>query len=96
MSAALPDGLVAYKRTPVFDEGSLPAGLRKDHDTREGTWALIHVLEGQVRYRVYDPPSEEILSAGKPGVVRPRQRHRVEPLGPFRLFVEFYAAPADG
>jgi len=93
MSTALPEALVAYKRTPVFDEDSLPAGLRKDHHTREGTWALIHVLEGQVRYRIYDPPSEEILSAGHPGVVRPQERHCVEPLGPFRMYVEFYASP---
>ena len=45
---ALPPGAQAYKRTPVFTQDTVPAGLLRDHVTREGTWALIHVLEGVV------------------------------------------------
>lgn len=41
---ALPPGAQAYKRTPVFTQDTVPAGLLRDHVTREGTWALIHVL----------------------------------------------------
>ena len=88
----LPAGLVAYKRTPLFDQDSLPAGLRREHRTKAGVWALIHVVEGRLRYRILDPLSEEILCPGTPGVVRPEQPHEVEPLGPVRLFVAFYAA----
>jgi tellurite resistance-related uncharacterized protein len=88
----LPEGLVAYRRTPVFDQATLPAGLRKSHRTKPGVWALIHVLQGRLRYRRLEPPSEQILSPGSPGVVLPQQAHEVEPLGEVQFYVEFYAA----
>lgn len=92
MNNILPQGLIAYKRTPTFDQDSLPAGLRREHRTKEGVWALIHVIEGHLRYRILDPPSEEILTPEAAGVVRPAQPHEVEPIGPVRLFVEFLSA----
>ena len=87
----LPEGLTAYKRTPVFDQDSLPPGLRREHRTKANVWALIHVLEGELRYRILDPVSEQVLTADTPGVVRPGQPHEVEPLGPMRMYVEFFA-----
>jgi tellurite resistance-related uncharacterized protein len=90
MNDALPEGLKAYKRTPVFDQDSLPAGLRREHRTKAGVWALIHVLEGRLRYRTFNPASETELTPKEPGVVRPEQPHSVEPLEPMRMFVEFY------
>ncbi len=81
---------VPYKRTPVFDENTLPAGLRREHRTRPGVWGVIRVLDGQVRYRVSDPASEMILEPGRPGRVLPDVPHLVEPLGPMRMQIEFY------
>lgn len=79
-----------YKCTPVFDENTLPNGLRKEHRTKLGVWGIIRVLDGQLRYRVLDPISETILDAEHPGLVLPDQPHFVEPLGPMRMQVEFY------
>jgi tellurite resistance-related uncharacterized protein len=90
--ATLPAGLTAYKQTPTFDQDSLPAGLRREHRTKAGVWALIHVVEGSLLYRILDPASEEILTVGTPGIVVPEQLHEVEPLGPMRMFVEFFSA----
>jgi tellurite resistance-related uncharacterized protein len=82
---------VPYKTTPVFDQDTLPAGLRREHRTKPGVWGVIRVLEGQVRYEVLDTRSEvRVLEPGKPGLVMPEQPHRVEPLGPVRMQVEFY------
>ena len=82
-----------YKRTPVFDENTLPAGLRKEHRTKPGVWGIIRVLEGRLRYQVIDPSCEMVLEPGRPGLVQPDQPHRVEPLGPMRMQVEFYSEP---
>ena len=71
----LPPGLTAYKRTPVFDRDSLPAGLRRSHRTKTGVWGLIHVIEGRLHYRTFDPASETDLTPRNPGVVRPGQLH---------------------
>ena len=98
MSVALPPGLEAYKRTPSFTEASLPAGLRADHTTKDGTWGLIEVEAGQLIYRITDPrrpASERLLTpGGEPGVVEPTIRHHVEPLGPVRFHVTFLRQPA--
>lgn len=90
----LPEGLSSYKRTATFTEASVPAGLLKDHSTKDGTWGLIQVEQGALRYLVTDdrrPPSERILTPeAEPGVVEPTILHRVEPLGAVRFYVEFF------
>jgi tellurite resistance-related uncharacterized protein len=89
----LPPDVRPYKRTPDFTEATLPEGLKRAHDTKDGVWGLIHVLEGRLAYRVTDPrrpTSETVLTPqGEPGVVEPTIRHEVEPLGPVRFYVEF-------
>jgi len=89
-----------YKRTPVFDESTLPAGLRREHRTKPGVWGVIRIFEGRLRYCVLDPlsktiVSETILEPGRPGLVLPDQPHRVEPLGAMRMQVEFYDKSPD-
>lgn len=79
-----------YKSTPIFDEDTLPAGLRKEHRTKEGVWGVIRIFEGRLRYKVLDPVSESILDHDHPGLVLPDQPHFVEPLGAMRMQVEFY------
>src|SRR5690349_16907902 len=90
--SGLPAGLVAYRRTPIFDQVTIPAGLRREHRTASGVWGLITVLEGRLRFRSLDPVAETVLTLGAPGAVAPQQPHEVEPDGPVRFFVEFYRA----
>lgn len=79
-----------YRRTRIFDEGTLPASLRREHRTKPGIWAVIRILDGRVRFRIKEPESVAILEPGRPGLVQPEQPHVVEPLGPVRLRLEFY------
>jgi tellurite resistance-related uncharacterized protein len=79
-----------YRATPVFDQDSLPVGLRRDHSTKEGVWGVIRVLEGRLRYVISETRAETVLEPGRPGIVRPAQLHFVEPLGAMRMQVEFY------
>ncbi|MBA3896986.1 MAG: DUF1971 domain-containing protein [Sphingomonadaceae bacterium] len=82
-----------YKSTPVFDEYTLPAGLRREHRTKAGVWGIIRVIEGRLRYRTLDQASEVILDSNHPGLVLPDVPHFVEPLGPMRMRIEFYDQP---
>ena len=84
-----------YKSTPVFDEVTLPAALRKEHRTKAGVWDVIQVLEGRLRYRVLESGSETILEPEHPGLIHPDQPHSVEPVGPMRMRVDFYTSPPD-
>jgi tellurite resistance-related uncharacterized protein len=92
-ASELPEGLEPYSRTATFTQDTVPAGLRKDHTTKAGSWGLIRVHEGALRYRVTDPrrlPTERDLTAeSEPGVVEPTILHHVEPIGPVRFHVEF-------
>ncbi len=90
MNAAAPTRAKPYKATAVFNEVTLPAGLRREHRTKAGSWGVIRVLEGRLRYQVLDPISEVILEPGRPGLILPEQPHLVEPLGSIRMQVEFY------
>lgn len=81
-----------YRCTPVFDETSLPEALRGEHRTKAGTWGVIRILEGALRYTIIDPPSVQILTPNNPGLVAPQQTHFVTPLGRVRCQVEFYRA----
>ena len=79
-----------YRSTPVFDETTLPAALRREHRTKDGTWGVIRVLEGELRLVLIEDGSETILTPERPGLVLPQQTHRVEPLGRMRMQVEFH------
>jgi tellurite resistance-related uncharacterized protein len=94
---SLPRDVEPYRRTGIFTEATVPKGLLKAHTTKEGAWALIHVLEGRLAYRLRDPrrpASETILTPeSEPGTVEPTILHEVEPLGPVRFYVEFHRQP---
>ena len=90
--SGLPAGVVAYRRTPIFDQDTIPAGLRREHRTASGVWGLITVVEGRLHFRSLDPVAETALTPGTPMAVAPQQPHEVAPEGPVRFFVEFYRA----
>lgn len=88
---ALPAVVTAYSRTPDFTPENLPDKLRVAHSTKPGTWGLLHVLEGQLLYRL-EPPrlGERRLAAGDTVVIEPTIRHHVDFTEPGRFFIEFY------
>jgi tellurite resistance-related uncharacterized protein len=90
----LPADVRPYRRTDVFTEATVPGGLLRAHTTKEGAWALVHVLEGRLAYHIEDPrrlASEVVLTPKRPpGVIEPTILHRVEPLGAVRFYVEFH------
>ena len=92
-ASRIPEGLTCYKRTPVFTQASVPAGLLRAHSTKEGVWGRIRVLEGALLYRILDArrcPRELVLTPAAFGVVEPTILHEVEPAGPVRFQLEFF------
>lgn len=87
----LPEGLVSYKRTPEFDEHSIPSGLKHNHSTKAGVWGVIRVLSGRLRYHLEGLDGRQlVLGPEDPGVVAPEVLHHIEADGPVKFFVEFY------
>ena len=89
-----PDSIVAYRRTPEFDECTLPAGLARQHSTTRGVWGRIHVVAGTLLYTVSAPINRSFrLEAPASGIVVPEVQHCVAAEGPVRFFVEFARRP---
>jgi tellurite resistance-related uncharacterized protein len=83
----LPPSAREHKRTGTFTELTLPAALRSDHRTKPGTWARIVVEAGRAEYHARG--RVRILEPGVVGVVEPEVPHRLVPLGPLQVHVEF-------
>ena len=79
-----------YKSTPVFDNDTLPDALRRAHSTKEGTWGVIRVLEGRLRYVIENTGETLMLDPDNPGRVRPLELHHVETVGRMRMQVDFF------
>jgi tellurite resistance-related uncharacterized protein len=88
-----PDDLAPYKRTPIFTEATVPAGLLRAHETKAGVWARLHVLEGALHFRDLVSGEERLLSPGIHPLVFPVSPHEVAPDGLVRFFVEFLRRP---
>jgi tellurite resistance-related uncharacterized protein len=79
-----------YKRTPDFDQDSLPEAIRHAHSTKAGTRGVLVVSEGAARLIFHEPRREVVVTPGNPATISPQAVHHVEVDGPVRLHVEFY------
>jgi len=87
----LPKDVFAYKKTPDFTQENVPAGLLNEHNTKDGVWGKIVVIEGKLEYIIQEPEVEVVvLNLNYYGVVEPTILHRIKPLGAVTFYVEFY------
>jgi tellurite methyltransferase len=92
--AELPDGLEVVRTTPVWDGTSMPAGLRRSHRVAAGTWGVLRVEAGRLRFRAdTSPPIDVVLEAGDAQAIPPAVDHDVTPDGPVRFSLTFLAPP---
>jgi tellurite resistance-related uncharacterized protein len=91
-----PENLQFLRKTAKFDQDDFPAGLKKDHATKAGTWGKIKLLEGRMLYVCQTPVEQTIeLDERTPGIIPPELLHHVEPLGRVRFLIEFYSCRSD-
>lgn len=92
-NSTLPEGLKLTRKTNVFDAETVPKGLLKAHQIALGTWGLLRVLDGELRFVLESSGESRVLRAGEAQVVEPGVSHHVE-LGPdARFFIEFHKKP---
>ena len=85
----LPESLNPVRKTPEFDEGSIPKGLLKAHQTKAGVWGKIVIIEGKLQYKINEPEEEIIIiDSEKFGVIEPTILHEVKPLGSVKFYGE--------
>ena len=92
--SCLPPEVEPYRTIGPFDAETLPAGLRRTHSLKEGSWGRIDLLSGELTFTWEDDQGgEERLCAPAELVVPPQAAHHVEPAGQIELTITFYRKP---
>jgi len=87
----LPEDLVKYSQSPVFDQDSVPVALQHDHRTKAGVWARAVVTKGSIEYVLEAAPNEPVtIAAGEYALIEPGVPHHVRVVGPVVFQLEFY------
>ena len=95
--AEMPDALRSVRTTPVWDQETMPAGLRRAHRIGAATWGRLMVYEGRLRFAAATTPAIDIeLGAGESHAIPPGVMHEVEPLGAVQFAVECFAVDRTG
>lgn len=88
--AELPSGLVLTRRSPKWNESTVPVGLEQGHRIASGSWGRIIVDHGQLRFRAQTEPELDIVvEPGKGQAIPPDVEHSVSALGPVSFSIEF-------
>jgi tellurite resistance-related uncharacterized protein len=90
---ALPAGAEPYRTIGPFDAQTLPQGLRGEHNLKPGTWGVLELSAGALRF-VWDDEAGGVEELAAPAtlVVPPEVLHHVEGEGPFALSITFNRA----
>lgn len=82
---------VASRTIGPFGAESLPTGLRAEHRLKEGTWGLIEMTRGALRF-VWDDEEGGAYELIAPAtfIVPPQVPHHIEGEGPFELTIAFH------
>jgi tellurite resistance-related uncharacterized protein len=100
----LPAGVVQYSQVPKGDKRftatTIPRGLLKAHNTKAGTWGVIRVFQGKLRYQINEPVvSAHIITPDTTpgGIIEPTIKHEVAPATEdVEFVVEFHRMPKTG
>ena len=88
----LPGHLVAYKKTKIFTDETVPPALLSTHYTKKSTWAKIVVLSGVLSYIIdYEIPEIIELKPDTFGVIEPQIPHHLEIITEVEFYIEFYS-----
>lgn len=95
--AELPEALRPVRTSPVWDEQTMPNGLRRTHRLAPRTWGRLIVHRGRLRFAASTSPTIQIdLGTGESQAIPPEVEHEIEPLGVFNFSVEFFAVDRSG
>jgi len=86
----LPAGVEPSRTIGPFDAATLPAGLRRTHNLKAGTWGRVALEQGRLGFVWEDEVGgRDDLTAPAEIVVAPQVPHHVEG-DDFRLSITFY------
>ncbi|HPF48054.1 MAG: DUF1971 domain-containing protein [Alphaproteobacteria bacterium] len=87
----LPDIVKPYFKTSLFNYRSVPEKLLSDHNLKKGTWGLLCVEKGEVRYFLAEQKKPlSLLTEGDCQVIESQVLHYIRPSKDAEFYIEFY------
>lgn len=94
--AELPETLRLARTTAVWDEHTMPVGLRRSHRVAAGTWGRLTVHAGSLRFHAATrPPIDLEVHSGSMQPIPPDIEHDVQPIGAVQFSIEFLAVTRE-
>ena len=88
--AELPEGLRPTRTTATWDASTVPAALLRAHRVAAGTWGLLEVDTGEVRFHAAtNPPIDVVVTPDRAQPIPPELDHHIEPSEDARFHVTF-------
>lgn len=92
----LPESVVKYSASPVFNETTVPVALLKDHKVKDGVWGRLVVFHGSIDYIIPDVKMiTKTVTPSNHAIIEPEVLHHVSLNGPVEFQVEFYRQSAS-
>jgi tellurite resistance-related uncharacterized protein/hemoglobin-like flavoprotein len=81
--------------SPTFTQETVPAALREEHALAPDHWAVLHILEGRVRFVDLATNVEREVSAPDLVIIAPEAPHKLSLDGPVTCRIDFFRDIGD-
>ncbi|MGV8000998.1 SAM-dependent methyltransferase TehB [Photorhabdus temperata subsp. temperata] len=72
---------VCYKRMPIWQKNTIPGMFTERHNTKEGTYACLEILEGELEFVIFDGDQEKTAYFNvqkQPPIIQPEVWHKIK------------------
>lgn len=93
----IPQGWTIQRSTPFFNKENVPQALLSHHNTAEGVFGQLCVMEGSVTYFGFanaqesEPEIKVVISAGQFATSPPQYWHRIEMSDDAQFNINFWS-----
>ncbi|PSB90130.1 cytoplasmic protein [Photobacterium damselae subsp. damselae] len=91
----IPADWTVQRSTPFFTKDNVPAALLTHHNTAEGVFGQLCVMEGQVTYYGFadatEPEVKVVINAGQFATSPPQYWHRIEMSDDAQFNINFWS-----
>ncbi|MCG8710594.1 SAM-dependent methyltransferase TehB [Brenneria sp. 4F2] len=93
--------LICYKKMPQWNSHTLPAAFQEKHNTQEGTWARLIILQGEMTFSLLCENGDvqetfHFSEQNQPPFIQPQVWHRIASISDdFECQLNFFCTPED-
>ncbi len=95
------DHLLCYKKMPVWNAQTLPAVFQEKHNTKQGVWAKLTILEGRLDFAFLTEAGESVSTHvfspdNQPPFIEPQHWHKIVSVSDdLQCQLAFFCEPQD-